>query len=302
VDEKLQGTLEARLGESFRQVSDRLEQVYSGLGEMKTLANGVIDLKRVLANVNTQGTWGEVQLGAIIEDILAPDQFRRSVPTAGTADRVDFAVRLPGRDSHGEAVWLPIDASFALEGFERLRYASELGDTEAAATASQQLELDLRAAAADLSGKYLAPPATTDFAIMFLAAEGLYAEAMRRPGLADSIRRDHRVVLAGPSTMAALLNALQMGFRTLAIEKRSSEVWETLGSVKTDFGKYADVLARVKKKLNEAQTTIDSAESRTRAIHRRLKDVQTPDDSDLGREFLAGESPLDEIPVLSGGN
>ncbi len=302
VDEKLQGTLEARLGESFKQVSDRLEQVYTGLGEMKSLANGVGDLKRVLTNVKTHGTWGEIQLGAIIEEILAPDQFRKNVATANTDERVEYAVRLPGRDSHGEPVWLPIDAKFPVEDYQRLMYASELGDVEAADRASRQLEATLRVSAKNLSEKYLAPPRTTDFGILFLSTEGLYAEAMRRPGLADSIQREHRVVLAGPSTVAALLSALQMGFRTLAIERRSSEVWETLGSVKTEFGRYADVLAKVKKKLGEAQNTIDSAETRTRAIQRRLRDVEDSEEPELAAEVLAEEEVLEEIPVLTGGN
>ncbi|HTZ60318.1 MAG TPA: DNA recombination protein RmuC, partial [Acidobacteriaceae bacterium] len=238
----------------------------------------------------------------IIEEILAPDQFRKCVATAGTADRADVAVKLPGRDNNGEPVWLPIDARFPLEGYERVRYASELGDQEATDRASRELESDLRAHAADISRKHLAPPTTTDFAVMFLAAEGLYAEAMRRPGLADSIQREHRVVLAGPSTMAALLNALQMGFRTLAIERRSNEVWETLGSVKTEFSKYADILARVKKKLSEAQNTVDGAESRTRAIQRKLKDVQGADPSELSSEILADQTALDEIPIFTSGN
>ncbi len=269
---------------------------------MKTLATGVGDLKRVLTNVKTSGTWGEVQLGAIIEDILAPDQFRKNVATARTDERVEYAVRLPGRDSDGEPVWLPIDAKFPVEDYQRLLYASELGDVESVDRASRKLESTLRGSAKNLSEKYLAPPGTTDFGIMFLSTEGLYAEAMRRPGLADSIQRDHRVVLAGPSTVAALLSALQMGFRTLAIERRSSEVWETLGSVKVEFGKYADVLARVKKKLSEAQNTIDSAETRTRAIQRKLKDVGGAEDPELAREVLAEEEALEEIPVLTGGN
>jgi DNA recombination protein RmuC len=302
VDEKLQGTLEARLGESFKQVSERLEQVYTGLGEMKTLATGVGDLKRVLTNVKIRGTWGEVQLGAIIEEILAPDQFRKNVATAHPDERVEYAVKLPGRDSHGEPVWLPIDAKFPFEDYQRVMYASERGDGEATDRASRQLEATLRSSAKDLSEKYLAPPGTTDFGIMFLASEGLYAEAMRRPGLADSIQREHRVVLAGPSTVAALLSALQMGFRTLAIQRRSSEVWETLGSVKTEFGKYADVLAKVKKKLGEAQNTIDSAETRTRAIQRRLRDVEGTEDPELAEDVLPEEEALEEVPALTGGS
>ena len=277
VDEKLQGTLEARLGESFRQVSERLEQVYSGLGEMKTLASGVGDLKRVLTNVKTRGTWGEVQLGAIIEQILAPEQFERNVATSATGERVDYAVKLPGRDSSGEPVWLPIDAKFPMEDYSRLSEASERGDVEAAEKASRQLEMTIRLSAKNLSERHLAPPFTTDFGILFLSTEGLYAEAMRRPSFADAIQREYRIVLSGPSTLAALLNALQMGFRTLAIEKRSSEVWETLGSVKTEFSKYAQVLVVVKKKLSQAQDSIDKAETRTRAIQRTLRDVGAAD-------------------------
>jgi DNA recombination protein RmuC len=302
VDEKLQGTLESRLGASFKQVSERLEQVYTGLGEMKTLATGVGDLKRVLTNIKVRGTWGEVQLGAIIEEILAPDQFRKNVATARPDERVEYAVKLPGRDSLGEPVWLPIDAKFPFEDYQRLMYASERGDGEAVDRASRQLEATLRLTAKDLSEKYLAPPRTTDFGILFLPSEGLYAEAMRYVGLADSIQREHRVVLAGPSTLAALLSALQMGFRTLAIERRSSEVWETLGSVKIEFGKYAGVLAKVKKKLGEAQNTIDNAETRTRAIQRRLRDVEGPDHPELDAEFLAEEEALEDIPVLTGGS
>jgi DNA recombination protein RmuC len=302
VDEKLQGTLESRLGESFKQVSERLEQVHTGLGEMKTLATGVGDLKRVLTNVKVRGTWGEVQLGGIIEEILAPDQFRKNVATARPDERVEYAVKLPGRDSHGEPVWLPIDARFPFEDYQRLMYASERGDGEAVDRASRQLEATLRVSAKGLSEKYLAPPRTTDFGILFLPSEGLYAEAMRYPGLADSIQREHRVVLAGPSTLAALLSALQMGFRTLAIERRSSEVWETLGSVKIEFGKYAGVLARVKKKLGEAQNTIDNAETRTMAIQRTLRDVEGAEDPELAAEFLAEEEALEDIPVLTGGS
>ncbi len=302
VDEKLQGTLESRLGASFKQVSERLEQVYSGLGEMKTLATGVGDLKRVLTNVKVRGTWGEVQLGAIIEEILAPDQFRKNVATARPDERVEYAVKLPGRDSLGEPVWLPIDAKFPFEDYQRLMYASERGDGEAVDRASRQLEATLRLTAKDLSEKHLAPPRTTDFAILFLPSEGLYAEAMRYLGLADSIQREHRVVLAGPSTLAALLNALQMGFRTLAIERRSSEVWEILGSVKIEFGKYAGVLAKVKKKLGEAQNTIDNAETRTRVIQRTLRDVEVAEVPELGADFLAEEEALEDIPVLTGGS
>jgi DNA recombination protein RmuC len=299
VDEKLQGTLEARLGESFRQVSERLEQVYSGLGEMKTLASGVGDLKRVLTNVKTRGTWGEVQLGAIIEQILAPEQFERNVATSGTGERVEYAVKLPGRDSSGEPVWLPIDAKFPMEDYSRLSEASERGDVEAAEKASRQLEMTIRLSAKNLSERHLAPPFTTDFGILFLSTEGLYAEAMRRPSFADAIQREYRVVLSGPSTLAALLNALQMGFRTLAIQKRSSEVWETLGSVKTEFSKYAQVLVVVKKKLSQAQDSIDKAETRTRAIQRTLRDVGAADALELPGDAEAEDAETDRMPILA---
>ncbi len=299
VDEKLQGTLEARLGESFRQVSERLEQVYSGLGEMKTLASGVGDLKRVLTNVKTRGTWGEVQLGAIIEQILAPEQFERNVATSGTGERVEYAVKLPGRDSSGEPVWLPIDAKFPMEDYSRLSEASERGDVEAAEKASRQLEMTIRLSAKNLSERHLAPPFTTDFGILFLSTEGLYAEAMRRPSFADVIQREYRVVLSGPSTLAALLNALQMGFRTLAIQKRSSEVWETLGSVKTEFSKYAQVLVVVKKKLSQAQDSIDKAETRTRAIQRTLRDVGAADAPELPGDTETEDAEADRMPILA---
>jgi DNA recombination protein RmuC len=302
VDEKLQGTLEARLGQSFKQVSERLEQVYLGLGEMKSLATGVGDLKRVLTNVKVRGTWGESQLGAIIEDILTPDQFSKNVATSGTGERVEYAVKLPGRDSNGEAVWLPLDAKFPVEDYDRLIDASERGDVELVDKASRQLEATLRACARNVCEKYLAPPLTTDFGILFLSTEGLYAEAMRRPALADSIQREHRVVLAGPSTLAALLNALQMGFRTLTIQKRSSEVWELLGSVKTEFGKYAGVLAKVKKKLNEARNTIDKAETRTRVIQRKLRSVEGAETLELAGEAVPTNDVSHEPPVLAVGD
>ncbi len=297
VDEKLQGTLEARLGESFRQVSERLEQVYSGLSEMKTLASGVGDLKRVLSNVKTRGAWGEVQLGAIIEQMLAPEQFARNVAISGSGERVEYAVKLPGRDSSGEPVWLPIDAKFPMEDYSRLAEASERGDVEAVEKASRQLEMTLRLSAKNLSERHLAPPFTTDFGILFLSTEGLYAEAMRRPSFADAIQREYRVVLSGPSTLAALLNALQMGFRTLAIQKRSNEVWETLGSVKTEFSKYAQVLVIVKQKLSQAQDSIDKAETRTRAIQRTLRDVEAAEALELPGEAEDGEAA--GIPILA---
>lgn len=298
VDEKLQGTLEARLGESFKQVSDRLEQVYKGLGEMQTLAAGVGDLKRVLTNVKTRGNWGEVQLGSLLAEMLAADQYGQNIATTGTGERVEYAIKLPGGNGNNAPVWLPIDAKFPVEDYQRLVEASERADAEGVEKASRQLELTLKLCAKNISEKYIAPPSTTDFGILFLSTEGLYAEAMRRAGLAASIQREYRIILSGPSTLAALLNSLQMGFRTLAIQQRSSEVWELLGAVKSEFGKYADVLAKVKKKLNEAQNTIDSAETRTRAIQRKLRDVEACDSTNL---IEAGEPEDHEIAAVLAG-
>jgi DNA recombination protein RmuC len=278
VDEKLQATLETRLGESFRLVSERLEQVHKGLGEMQNLASGVGDLKRVLSNVTTRGAWGEVQLGNLLGQILAPEQYERDVATTGTAERVEFAIKLPGSDSG--PVWLPVDAKFPMETYQRLASAAERGDAEAVETASRELETVIRACARTFSGKYLAPPRTTDFGILFLATESLYAEALRRPGLAESLQRDYRVVLSGPTTFAALLNSLQMGFRTLAIQQRSSEVWKLLGDVKGQFGKYSQVLATIRKRLDQATQTVDDAAIRTRAIERQLKKVESTEDED----------------------
>jgi DNA recombination protein RmuC len=278
VDEKLQSTLEARLGESFRLVSERLEQVHKGLGEMQTLASGVGDLKRVLSNVTTRGAWGEVQLENLLAQILAPEQYERDVATTGTSERVEFAIKLPGRDA--DPVWLPVDAKFPTEAYQRLAAAAERGDAEGVETCARELETVIRACGKTFSGKYLAPPRTTDFGILFLATEGLYAEALRRPGLAESLQSDFRVVLAGPTTFAALLNSLQMGFRTLAIQQRSSEVWKLLGDVKGQFGKYSTVLATIRKRLEQATATVDDAATRTRAIEKRLKDVETADDEE----------------------
>lgn len=275
VDEKLQGTLEKRLGESFKQVSDRLEQVYKGLGEMQALATGVGDLKKVLTNVKTRGTWGEVQLWAMLEQVLNPDQYQSNVATKGGAERVEFAIRLPGRGSDpGDVVWLPIDAKFPVEDYQRLVEAQERADAEGAEAASKGLETRIKQCAWDICDKYLSPPLTTDFGILFLPIEGLFAEVIRRPGLADYVQRECKVVLAGPTTLWSLLNSLQMGFRTLAIEQRSSEVWNLLAAVKTEWTKYGEVLAKVQKKLHEASDTLDRAQVRTRAIGRKLKDVQ----------------------------
>ncbi len=273
VDEKLQGTLDARLGQSFQLVSERLEQVHKGLGEMQSLASGVGDLKRVLTNVKTRGIWGEVQLETLLEQILTPDQYAKNISTTGTQERVEFAIKLPGREA-GDPCWLPVDAKFPLEDYQRLVEASDRGDSNAVEDATRKLEATLRLCARTISEKYLMPPATTDFGILFLATEGLYAEALRRVGLAESLQREYRVILTGPNTFAAILNSLKMGFRTLTIQQKSSEVWETLGAVKTEFSKYSVVLAKVKKKLQEASHTVDQAEVRTRALERQLRDVE----------------------------
>ena len=282
VDEKLHSTLEKRLGESFKQVSERLEQVYKGLGEMRTLATGVGDLKKVLTNVKTRGTWGEIQLGNILEQILTPDQYDRNVSTKKDSNaRVEFALKLPGPDSDTDTVvWMPIDSKFPQEDYQRLMDAQEIAAKELAEKSIKNLEMRIKSAARDIKEKYIDPPNTTDFGIMFLPVEGLYAEVLRRPGLCDFLQREYRIVVTGPTTLAALLNSLQMGFRTLAIEKRSSEVWELLGVVKTQFGKFGDVLAKTKKKLQEASQTIDNAEVRTRAIERKLKAVQEIPETD----------------------
>ncbi|MFV5214857.1 DNA recombination protein RmuC [Azonexus caeni] len=271
VDEKLHATLEQRLGESFKLVSERLEQVHRGLGEMQNLAAGVGDLKRVLTNVKTRGTWGEVQLAALLEQLLTASQYAVNVAVRpGSAERVDFAIRLPGRDD-GATVWLPIDAKFPVEDYQRLLDAQEPAAIEEAAKA---IEMRLKNEAKSIRDKYVAPPHTTDFALLYLPVEGLYAEALRRPGLAETLQREYRVSLAGPTTLAALLNSLQMGFRTLAIEQRSAEVWAVLGAVKSEFGKFGEALAHTRKKLEEASNSIVRAETRTRQLTRKLKDVE----------------------------
>lgn len=278
VDEQLQGTLERRLGESFSIVSERLEQVHKGLGEMQSLAAGVGDLKKVLTNVKTRGTWGEVQLGALLDQMLTPSQYAQNVCTKGEgAERVEFAIRLPGRshpDSGREQIWLPIDAKFPQEDYTRLVDAADAGDLAAVEQASRALELRVRQCARDIAEKYVAPPMTTDFGIMFLPTEGLYAEVVRRPGLPDMLQREYRVIVSGPTTLAALLNSLQIGFRTLAIEQRSSEVWTVLGEAKTEFRRYADALEKVRAKLQDASSAVDRASVRTRAIERKLKAVE----------------------------
>ena len=276
VDEKLQSTLESRLGESFRQVSERLEQVYKGLGEMQVLATGVGDLRRVLANVKTRGTWGEVQLATLLEQVLAPDQYGCNVATSDIgSERVEFAIRLPGRGSGDDGpMWLPIDSKFPLEDYQVLLDASDRSDAVAIEDAGRRLESRVKASARDISTKYLNPPHTTDFAVMFLPNEGLYAEVLRRPGLADFLQRHHRIVIAGPTTLWGILTSFQMGFRTLAIERRSSEVWALLGAVKTEFARFATVLDGIQKNLHRAATKIDEARKGTRTIQRKLSDVQ----------------------------
>ncbi|MEP7099333.1 MAG: DNA recombination protein RmuC [Burkholderiales bacterium] len=280
VDEKLHATLEQRLGESFKQVADRLDQVHRGLGEMQGLAKDVGSLSRVLNNVKTRGNFGEVQLAALLEEVFTADQFGRNVETIpGSNQRVDFALRLPGRRDDGVPLWLPIDAKFPREDYERLLDAQALADPVAAEIAAKAIEMRLRAEARSIREKYIAAPHTADFGILFVPTEGLYAEALRRPGLVEALQREHKIMLAGPTTLLATLNSLQMGFRTLALEKRSAEVWEVLGAVKTEFGKFGDVLAKTKKKLDEASSSIELAERRTRVMARELKSVEALSDT-----------------------
>ena len=289
VDEKLHDTLEKRLGESFKIVSDRLELVHKGLGEMQSLAIGVGDLKKVLTNVKTRGVLGEIQLGSLLEQILTPEQYESNVVTKpGSNLRVEFAIRLPGRDEANEhVVWLPIDAKFPQEDYLRLVEAQELGALPQVEEASRQLERVIKEMARNIRDKYLAPPHTTDFGIMFLPTEGLYAEVLRRTGLFEQLQREFKVVITGPTTLAALLNSLQMGFRTLSIEKRSSEVWTLLGAVKTEFSTFGAILDKTKKKLQEASNSIESAATRSRAIERKLRNVQNLPDT--GATALPGE-------------
>ena len=275
VDEKLQTTLETRLGESFKQVADRLEQVHKGLGEMQTLAQGVGDLKHLLTNVKTRGIFGEAQLSALLEQVFTVDQYAAQVVTQpGSKNTVDFAIRLPGRSDSGEPIWLPIDAKFPNEDYERLLDAQARADVQGAEAAGKALEVRIRLEAKSISEKYIDPPHTTDFAILFLPTEGLYAEVLRRPGLMESLSRDHRITLAGPTTLLAMLNSLQMGFRTLALEKRSSEVWQVLGAVKTEFGKFGDVLAKIKSNAETMLNTVSSAEQRSRVMGKALRNVE----------------------------
>jgi DNA recombination protein RmuC len=275
VDEKLQNTLQARLGESFKQVADRLEQVHKGLGEMQTLAQGVGDLKHLLTNVKTRGIFGEAQLAGLLEQVFTVDQYGAQIATKpGSKNVVDFAIKLPGRSVDGEPLWLPIDAKFPNEDYERLLDAQANADVLGAEGAGKALELRIRLEAKSISEKYIEPPYTTDFAILFLPTEGLYAEVLRRPGLMESLQREHRITLAGPTTLLAMLSSLQMGFRTLALEKRSSEVWQVLGAVKTEFGKFGDVLSKVKNQAQTVVNTLDQAQTRSNMMNRALKQVE----------------------------
>ena len=309
VDEKLQSTLEARLGESFRLVQQQLEQVQRGLGEMQTLATGVGDLKRVLGNVKTRGIFGEVQLAAILEQMLTVDLYATNLATApGSSERVEFAIRLPGHtDSAESPVWLPIDAKFPREDYERLLDAQENADLEGAVQAGAALERRMRDEAKSISTKYVSPPHTADFAIMFLPTEGLYAEVLRRPGLVEALQRDHRVVIAGPTTLSAILNSLRMGFRTLAIEKRSSEVWQVLGAVRTEFGKFGTTLDKVRKQIGNVTNSLEDTSKRSRAIERKLRNVEAATDVDtralLGDAIpqIESDSDLDADPENENG-
>ena len=296
VDEKLHATLEQRLGESFKQVAERLEQVHKGLGEMQNLARDVGSLNRVLTNVKTRGIFGEVQLAGLLEQVFTPEQYAANVATLpGSNERVEFAIRLPGQRDDGAPLWLPIDAKFPREDYERLLEAQDRGDLPLVEASAKAIEMRLRHEARTIREKYIAPPHTTDFGMLFVPTEGLYAEALRRPGLVQALQTEYKVMLVGPTTLLATLTSLQMGFRTLALEKRSAEVWEVLGAVKTEFGKFGDVLAKTKKKLEEASNTIDAAEVRTRAMTRKLKGVEAlPEDATtrllkLGQALPAGE-------------
>ena len=298
VDEKLHATLEKRLSESFKQVSERLELVHKGLGEMQTLAAGVGDLKRVLSNVKTRGVFGETQLAALLEQVMAPEQYEKNVATRpGSRDRVEFAIKLPGRDD--SPVLLPIDAKFPQEDYQRLQAAQEAGDLPAAEMAGKALEARVKFEARTIAEKYVEPPHTTDFALLYLPFESLFAEVLRRPGLFDYIQREWRVTICGPTNLLAYLNSLQMGFRTLAIQQRSSEVWKVLGTVKSEFGRFAEVLANTKRQLQTVANTIDQAEVRTRQIERKLKDVEVVPGSEALQEDLQLEDKSNVVvPVV----
>ena len=295
VDEKLQSTLEARLTSSFKLISERLEAVQRGLGEMQSLATGVGDLKRVLSNVKTRGTFGEVQLGALLEQMLTADQYATNIATVPrSSERVEYAIRLPGADID-TPVWLPIDCKFPVEDYQRLLDAEERADADAAAVAGQALERRVRDEAKTIRAKYIAPPHTTDFALLFLPTEGLYAEVIRRPGLFEALQRDHRVTVAGPTTLTAILNALQMGFRTLAIERRSSEVWQLLGAVKNEFGKFGGMLESAIRQVDAVRNTLKKATGKTTTISRKLRDIESLSDDESQR--LLGEIEPEEDDI-----
>ncbi len=297
VDEKLQSTREQRLGQSFKLVAERLEQVHKGLGEMQGLARDVGSLNRGLSNVKTRGMFGEVQLAALLEQVFTPEQFARHVETVpGSGERVDFAIRFPGRREDGAPLWLPVDAKFPREDYERLLDAQERADPAAAESAAAAIETRLRNEAKSIRAKYVAAPHTTDFAILFVPTEGLYAEALRRPGLVQRLQDEHRIMLAGPTTLLATLNSLQMGFRTLALERRSAEVWQVLGAVKTEFQKFGDMLAKTKKKLQEAQNTIGQTEQRTRVMANRLQSVEALPDPRVRDLFNPDEAIEGDTP------
>jgi len=305
VDEKLQATLEQRLGASFKQVSERLEQVHRGLGEMQSLATGVGDLKRVLTNVRSRGTWGEVQLGALLADVLQPGQYAQNVATRpGSKERVEYAVKFPGGSDDGTPFWLPIDAKFPLEDWQRLQDAIERADAMAVDASRRALDQFFKAQARTIRDKYVEPPHTTDFAILFVPTEGLFAEALSRPGLADTLQREFRVTLAGPTNLAAMLNSFQLGFRTLAIEKRSTEVWRVLGAVKTEFGRFGELLARTKDKLDQVGKTLDEAGKKSTTIARKLRDVEALPEDEADRLLISDPArviDVDEdadLPVL----
>jgi len=308
VDEKLQATLEQRLGASFRHVSERLEQVHRGLGEMQTLATGVGDLKRVLTNVKSRGTWGEVQLGALLADLLAPGQYAQNVATRpGSKERVEYAVKFPGRSEDGAPCWLPIDAKFPLEDWHRLQEAIEHADADSVEASRRALEQFFKTQARAIRDKYVESPHTTDFAIMFIPAEGLFAEAMSRPGLSDTLQREFRVTLAGPANLVAMLNSLQLGFRTLAIEARSTEVWRVLGAVKTEFGRFGEILAKTKDRLDQVGRTLDEAGRKSTTIARKLRDVEALPEDEADRLLTTGDIEsafdidvgLDEPPLIA---
>lgn len=299
VDEKLHETLEKRVSESFKQVAERLEQVHRGLGEMQQLAQGVGDLKHLLTNVKTRGVFGEVQLGQLLEQVLTPEQYRaQAMVKPGEREAVDFAIVLPGKGDEGCPCWLPIDAKFPTEDYERLLNAQQQADAAGADAAGKALEQRIRHEAKSIAGKYISPPDTTDFAIMFLPTEGLYAEVLRRPGLMESLQREYHVTLTGPTTLLALLNSLQMGFRTLALEKRSADVWRILGAVKTEFGKFGDVLVRMRSQLQTVSKTIDAAETRTRQMGRALKQVETLPEEEALRLLPADKTETANVPAL----